>query len=74
MLPILCYAYSPRKYAISEQSIVVKRLIGDVRIPLDNVREVRAATPDDFQGCVRLRSVWRRQNGTSRPPLADSKR
>jgi hypothetical protein len=48
------YAYSPQSYAVRERSIVVKRLIGNVRIPLDDVREVRAAAADDFRGCIRL--------------------
>jgi hypothetical protein len=47
------YAWSPRSYAFSERSIVVKRLIGTVRIPLDNVREARIATADDFRDCLR---------------------
>ena len=29
------YAWSPRSYTISERSILVRRLIGAVRIPLD---------------------------------------
>jgi hypothetical protein len=48
------YAYSPRGYAIRERSIVVKRPIGDVCIPLDGAREVRAAAGDDLRGCIRL--------------------
>jgi len=48
------YAYSPRGYAISGGAIVVRRLIGDIRVPLADVREVRAGTPDDFTGCLRL--------------------
>jgi hypothetical protein len=51
---LVSYAYSPRGYAIAERAIVVKRLVGDARIPLDAVREARAATPDDFRGCLRL--------------------
>jgi hypothetical protein len=54
LLLIAAYAYSPNGYEISGRSIVVKRLIGDVQIPLDDVREVRAATPEDFRGCLRL--------------------
>jgi hypothetical protein len=50
----LSYAYSPRGYIISEGSILVKRLIGNLRIPLDGIREARAAAADDFDGCVRL--------------------
>jgi hypothetical protein len=48
------YAWSPRGYAVSEGTITVNRLIGSVRVPLDGVREVRAATKDDFRGCIRL--------------------
>jgi hypothetical protein len=48
------YAYSPRGYAIRERSLIVKRLVGDVHIPLDGLREVRAAAADDFRGCLRL--------------------
>jgi hypothetical protein len=54
LLVVAAYAYSPRGYSISERSIIVERLIGDVRIPLDEIREARAATPDDFRGCIRL--------------------
>jgi len=50
----ISYAWSPRGYAISGRSILVKRLIGNARIALDNVSELRAATPDDFQDCIRL--------------------
>lgn len=48
------YAWSPRGYAVAERSITVNRLIGNVRIPLDSIRELRAATADDFRGCLRL--------------------
>jgi hypothetical protein len=50
----LSYAWSPRGYTVSERSIFVKRLIGNARIPLDGIREARAAAPDDFRGCIRL--------------------
>jgi Bacterial PH domain len=51
---LLGYAYSPRGYILEGRSILVARLAGTVRIPLDDVREVRRTTPDDFRGCVRL--------------------
>ena len=54
LIIILSYAYSPRGYAISERSIIVKRLIGNVHIPLDGIREVRTASTDDYRGCIRL--------------------
>jgi hypothetical protein len=51
---LLSYAYSPRGYIISERSVLVRRLIGSVRISLDGIREVRAAVPDDLRRCIRL--------------------
>jgi hypothetical protein len=50
----LCYAYSPRGYIISEGSVLVRRLMGSVRIPLDGIRDVRAAGPEDLRGCIRV--------------------
>src|SRR5262249_32600251 len=47
--------YAPRGYEVSGRLIVVKRLIRDVRIPLENVVEARRAGPDDLKGCIR---VW----------------
>src|ERR1017187_9728542 len=54
LLLVATYAWSPRSYTISERSILVKRLIGRVRIPLDRIVEARIATPDDFRDCIRL--------------------
>ncbi len=51
---ILAFAFSPRAYVISAGSLTVKRLIGGVRIPLDGIREARAATKDDLRGGIRL--------------------
>lgn len=51
----LGYAYSPRGYAISGRAIIVRRLIGNVRIPLEGIREVRRAGADDLCGAIR---VW----------------
>ncbi len=50
----LAYAWSPRRYAVSEGAIVVRRLVGSVRIPLSGIREARRAIPDDLRGCIRL--------------------
>lgn len=51
---LLVYAYSPRGYLLADRSLFVQRLAGTARIALDDVREVRRATPDDFRGCKRL--------------------
>jgi hypothetical protein len=52
---LISFAYSPRGYVLADRSILVRRLSGPVRIRLEDVREVRRATPDDLRGCVRLR-------------------
>lgn len=51
---ILGYAYSPRGYVVAGRAILVKRLIGNIRVPLENLREARPATPEDLRFCVRL--------------------
>jgi len=51
---VAAFAWAPTGYAISDGAIVIARLIGDVRIPVDGIRDVRAATADDFRGCIRL--------------------
>jgi len=48
------YAYSPRSYVLEGRAVLVTRLAGTARIALDDVREARCATPDDFRGCIRL--------------------
>ena len=53
LLLVASYAWSPRGYSIAERSIIVKRLAGDVRIPLDGIREARIATADDLRDCIR---------------------
>ena len=50
----ISYAYSPKGYEIWGRSIVVRRLIGNASVPLDEVRELRKATAEDFRGCIRL--------------------
>ena len=50
----LGWAYSPRGYVVSEESIRVKRLIGPATLPLAGVREVRRAGSEDFRGSIRL--------------------
>jgi hypothetical protein len=50
----LSLAYSPRGYVMDGRMILVKRLAGMARIELDDVREARKATRQDFSGCIRL--------------------
>jgi hypothetical protein len=51
---LLAYAYSPQSYVVSGPAILIKRLIGTVRVPLDGIRELRAGTAADFRRCIRL--------------------
>lgn len=51
----ISFAYSPRGYIVDGRSILVRRLAGNTRIALDDVREVRRTTPEDSRGCIRLR-------------------
>jgi hypothetical protein len=51
---VLAYLYSPQSYAVSGPTILIKRLIGTVRVPLEGIRDLRAGTPEDFRKCIRL--------------------
>lgn len=50
----LAYAFSPRGYAISERTLLIRRLIGNARIPLVDLQVARPAGEDDLSGCIRL--------------------
>lgn len=54
LLLVAAYAWSPAGCSIRDGAVVVERLIGDVKIPLAGIREVRIATADDLCGCIRL--------------------
>jgi Bacterial PH domain len=51
---LVSFAYSPRGYILEGRSILVRRLAGQARVALDDIREVRRATADDSRGCIRL--------------------
>jgi hypothetical protein len=51
---ILGYAWSPSGYEISDGYVVVRRLFGNVRIPVSEIRDVRVATTDDLRWSFRL--------------------
>jgi len=54
LIVLLSFAWSPRGYQVENRAILVNRLAGKARIRLDDVREVRETTSDDFNGCIRL--------------------
>jgi hypothetical protein len=47
-------AWSPQRYALEGQSILVRRKVGTVRIPLTGLREARRADREDLRGLIRL--------------------
>jgi hypothetical protein len=51
---LLLYAYSPRAYVVADRCIVVRRLAGNARFPLEGLREARAAGADDAGGAIQL--------------------
>jgi hypothetical protein len=54
VLIAMSYAYSPRSYVVSEGSVLVKRLVESVRIPLHRVREIREASREDLRGSIAI--------------------
>jgi hypothetical protein len=54
LIALITYAYSPQGYTVTGRSIIVKRLIGNIRVPLDNLREARRIRPDDLRYVIRL--------------------
>jgi hypothetical protein len=53
-LVLLTFAWAPRGYTVAGQILTVHRLAGNVRIPLQEIRELRPGAADDFQGVIRL--------------------
>jgi hypothetical protein len=51
---LLAYAFSPRAYQVSGQTLRIQRLVGDAVVTLHAVGEVRRTTRDDFRGCFKL--------------------
>ena len=39
-IPLLSYLYSPRSYALTSQSLIVRRPLSDVEIPFGSIRDV----------------------------------
>jgi len=54
LLFLAAYAWSPVGYEIADGNVVIRRLIGNVRIPVSGIREVKIATRDDLSGSLRL--------------------
>ncbi len=48
------YILSPQGYAVADGFLVIRRLVGSIRIPLSEIREVRAVERLDLHGSIRL--------------------
>ncbi len=51
---LAAYAWSPTGYSIMDGEVVIRRLIGNVHLPVAGIREVRIATRDDLRGSMRV--------------------
>jgi hypothetical protein len=48
------YAWSPRSYIVTEEAILVRRLIGPAELRLEDAVDAREARREDFRGTLRL--------------------
>src|ERR1039458_3819326 len=51
------WAWAPRLYRVEGDELIIRRLIGDVRIPLSGLRDARIMSPDEFRGAARTWAV-----------------
>jgi hypothetical protein len=51
---LAAYAWSPTGYELADGNVVIRRLIGNIRIPVSGIREVRLATRNDLSGSMRI--------------------
>jgi PH (Pleckstrin Homology) domain-containing protein len=51
---LAAYAWSPSGYSVVDGEVVIRRLIGNVHLPVAGIREVRIATRDDLRGSMRI--------------------
>lgn len=54
LIVLATYAYSPLGYAISDEDLIIRRWVGNLRIPLEIIREVRPAAPGELSRAIRL--------------------
>ncbi|MES1258649.1 MAG: PH domain-containing protein [Acidobacteriota bacterium] len=54
VMVLLAWAYSPRGYLLAGPHLIVRRLAGNVKIPMADLREVRPAREEDLRGAIRL--------------------
>jgi Bacterial PH domain len=54
LILLASFAWSPRGYAIEGHALLIRRLVGSVRIPLEEIRQVRKASSDDLANSIRL--------------------
>ncbi len=48
------YLYSPQKYILQEDQLIIKRPIGSLIIKLDDIMEIRKMVKAEFMGTIRI--------------------
>jgi hypothetical protein len=43
--------YPPNKYMVNKTHLIIKRYLGDIKIPLEEIQEIRLFTKNDMKGC-----------------------
>lgn len=51
------WAWAPRAYRVEGDYLIIRRLIGDVRIPLQGLRQARLMSPEELRGTVQIWAV-----------------
>jgi Bacterial PH domain len=51
------WAWAPRRYKVEGDELIIRRLIGSVRIPLSGLRNARLMSPDELLGATRSWAV-----------------
>lgn len=51
------WAWAPRLYKVEGDELIIRRLIGSVRIPLSGLRIARLMSPDELRGATRTWAV-----------------
>ena len=54
---LICYIYSPQYYNINDESLIIKRIIKDRTIMLNDISEIRLLEPKELSGVIRTFGV-----------------
>lgn len=54
LIVVVSYVLAPQGYAVADGFLVVRRVAGNIRIPLNDIRSIHAADSGDLTGSIRL--------------------